>query len=305
MTAKTLLLTAALLLPVSAPADNQPPVAEAGPDTTVYTGYWAAFHGSAVDPEGDPIVGWAWEVIACPPGAEFQIAGENSPNLAIVGYLQGDYMISLTVWDGMSARVGVDCATLHVHDNLPPVAVAWADPTEIALGDSVCFDGSQSSDPEGGLLLYLWDYADGTAPEYGSPHCHAYSTPGMFAAMLRVTDEVGGQDTDEVVISVVPADVDESSHPPHFALAAGVPNPSSAGVTIPFELPQPSRARLEVYSVTEARLRVLLDADMPAGMHAFRWDGRDALGRPLPSGIYFCRLQAGSLRAARRMMLVR
>ncbi len=49
-------------------AQNSPPVADAGPYQTIYLGDAAALHGTATDPDGDPIAGWQWEVISAPAG---------------------------------------------------------------------------------------------------------------------------------------------------------------------------------------------------------------------------------------------
>ena len=49
----------------------------------------------------------------------------------------------------------------------------------------------------------------------------------------------------------------------------------------------------------------MLNGPRAAGLHTLTWDGRDAQGRPCASGIYFCRLEAGSWKETRRMALVK
>lgn len=146
-----------LLLPALANALNQPPVANAGPDKSVYTAEWVALNGTATDPEGDPIYSWSWEVVQMPVNGRVRLADQETQNLQLLGYVQGDYVVSLTVWDGISFGVGVDYATVHVADDLPPVAVATADKVEGPAPLTVCFDGSESFDPEGGALTYDWE----------------------------------------------------------------------------------------------------------------------------------------------------
>ncbi len=52
-------------------------------------------------------------------------------------------------------------------------------------------------------------------------------------------------------------------------------------------------------------LRRLVDGELEAGRHRAVWDGRDAGGHEVPSGVYFYRLHAGDATLARRMLLVR
>jgi hypothetical protein len=44
---------------------------------------------------------------------------------------------------------------------------------------------------------------------------------------------------------------------------------------------------------------------MGGGRHTVVWDGRDASGRAVATGIYFYTLEAGSFRASRKMLLVK
>jgi hypothetical protein len=49
----------------------------------------------------------------------------------------------------------------------------------------------------------------------------------------------------------------------------------------------------------------LLQERRAAGSHTVAWDGRDARGESAASGVYVCRLQAGSLVTARKLLLLR
>ena len=74
--------------------------------------------------------------------------------------------------------------------NQPPIAVATGTPTNGPAPLTVNFDGSGSSDPEGGLLSYAWDldgdgaFDDSTAAQL----IHTYTQPGTYNVRLRVTD---------------------------------------------------------------------------------------------------------------------
>ncbi|MCB0193063.1 MAG: LysM peptidoglycan-binding domain-containing protein [Anaerolineae bacterium] len=88
--------------------------------------------------------------------------------------------------------------------NLPPVADANG-PYNAMQGKGqavVIFDGSASSDPDGNIESYEWDFGDGTAAETGESVTHGYKETGTFVATLTVTDSCGatGQDTADVTI---------------------------------------------------------------------------------------------------------
>lgn len=93
--------------------------------------------------------------------------------------------------------------------------------------------------------------------------------------------------------------------PARFALHPAAPNPFNPATTIAFDLAAPSPVRLAVHDAAGRVVRRLLGETLPAGRHAVRWDGRDDRGRPLASGVYYCRLHAGGWRATGRLTLVR
>ena len=59
-------------------------------------------------------------------------------------------------------------------------------------------------------------------------------------------------------------------------------------------MPRSGRVSLVVFDVRGQRVRTLVDADLPAGRHAVRWDGRDQSGRGVPSAPYLARARQGA-----------
>ena len=78
------------------------------------------------------------------------------------------------------------------------------------------------------------------------------------------------------------------------------PNPFQRRTEIAFALAAESHARIEIFNVAGRSVAVLADRVFSAGSHKMTWD---ASGHP--SGVYFCRLTAGTLTEAKRMMLLR
>jgi flagellar hook assembly protein FlgD len=77
------------------------------------------------------------------------------------------------------------------------------------------------------------------------------------------------------------------------------------GTIIRYELPKASDVEIAVFDAPGRRLAVVDRGRKAAGENACRWDGRDASGRLVQSGVYFLRLRASSGEAVRKMVVVR
>jgi RHS repeat-associated protein len=85
--------------------------------------------------------------------------------------------------------------------NLPPRAVFTASLRTGVAPLTVEFDGSASSDPDGRIAAYLWDFGDGAEAE-GVRTAHTYERTGRFAAVLTVADEEGASSSASLSIDV-------------------------------------------------------------------------------------------------------
>ena len=96
--------------------------------------------------------------------------------------------------------------------------------------------------------------------------------------------------------------------PEKTALLANYPNPFNPETWIPYHLAVPTEVTLHIFAVSGALVRMLDLGHQHAGMyqsqsHAAYWDGRNQLGEPVASGIYFYRLTAGDFTATRKMLI--
>ena len=81
------------------------------------------------------------------------------------------------------------------------------------------------------------------------------------------------------------------------------PNPFQQATTLCYELATPAPVTLRIYDSTGRLKRVLLDDTVrEAGRHQTFWNRRDARGRPVNAGIYFCHLKAGDNRQVIRLV---
>ncbi|MGD8396122.1 MAG: phospholipase D-like domain-containing protein [Candidatus Eiseniibacteriota bacterium] len=85
-----------------------------------------------------------------------------------------------------------------------------------------------------------------------------------------------------------------------------LPNPFNPYTAITFELERAAATpRIRIIDATGRQVRELTPGPLGAGRHAIAWDGTDASGHPLASGVYFYRLEAHGEAATSRMVLTR
>ncbi|MEW6754001.1 MAG: FlgD immunoglobulin-like domain containing protein [Candidatus Latescibacterota bacterium] len=132
--------------------------------------------------------------------------------------------------------------------------------------------------------------------------------PGWYALTAGCgTLEVAAGRTFDIAVGDDGTPVIAQADPrPHlFRLGHAYPNPSNGQTVIPFELPEPGPVSLVVYDILGQRVRELVREARPAGVHRAVWDGRDATGRTVDTGVYLCRLQAGACVQVARVLLLR
>lgn len=83
------------------------------------------------------------------------------------------------------------------------------------------------------------------------------------------------------------------------------PNPFRAGASVTLELPGEGAVALTVFDSAGRRVRALERAETAAGPSTISWDGRDADGTLVPSGVYFARLRSDHGGATARVVCVR
>ena len=93
--------------------------------------------------------------------------------------------------------------------------------------------------------------------------------------------------------------------PISYALEQNAPNPFNPQTEIRFLLPRSGPVSLRVYDLLGQVVDVLADAERPAGYHRVVWDGRDANGRDVASGVYFYTMEADDFRQTRKLLLLR
>ena len=92
------------------------------------------------------------------------------------------------------------------------------------------------------------------------------------------------------------------------ALLVNFPNPFNPETWIPYQLSKPAEVTITIYAVDGQVVRTLALGHQPSGLYESRsratyWDGRNAVGEPVASGVYFYTLTAGDFTATRKMLI--
>ena len=81
-------------------------------------------------------------------------------------------------------------------------------------------------------------------------------------------------------------------NPTSFELHQNFPNPFNPETNIKYQLPEAADVKLEVYNIQGQLIRTLVNGNHSAGEHHAIWNGTDASGSAVVSGVYFYRITA-------------
>jgi hypothetical protein len=91
-----------------------------------------------------------------------------------------------------------------------------------------------------------------------------------------------------------------TSLPLDYSLEQNYPNPFNPTTAISYQLSANGHISLQIYDTAGRLVTTLVNGWRDAGSHQATWDASG-----LPSGLYFCRMQAGAFTATRKMMLLK
>jgi len=96
-----------------------------------------------------------------------------------------------------------------------------------------------------------------------------------------------------------------SSPPCDFVLGTPFPNPFNPVTTIAYTLPELQDVQFDIYDLQGRRVKKWTYSEQRAGWHQLTWNGLDAAGEQLATGIYLGRLTAGPHEQTIKMLLLR
>jgi len=93
--------------------------------------------------------------------------------------------------------------------------------------------------------------------------------------------------------------------PTEYALEQNFPNPFNPETTLRYAIPQAGDVSLIIYNILGQEVIRLVNAQQLPGFYAINWNGKDALGRGVASGVYLYRIQAGAFNQTHKMLLLK
>ncbi len=91
-----------------------------------------------------------------------------------------------------------------------------------------------------------------------------------------------------------------------YRLAQNFPNPFNPATVIEYSLPKASRVSVAIYNAIGQEIARLVGNEMQSpGAHEVTWNGKDASGKAVSSGVYFYRLETPDARITKKMMLLK
>jgi hypothetical protein len=93
--------------------------------------------------------------------------------------------------------------------------------------------------------------------------------------------------------------------PTDFALRGCYPNPFNPSTAIEFQLAAKANVRVEIFDAIGRRVTTLINEPRHAGVHTVIWNGRNAYGNPVASGVYLFKLSAGDNSGTGKMVLLK
>jgi hypothetical protein len=145
-----------------------------------------------------------------------------------------------------------------------------------------------------GLSLVLFGAG---RPPFGSGHVRFLFEGATTSALVRA-DRAVSAPGDDGAGTLPRREQTVMLHP-------AVPNPFNPRTTLSFSIARDGWVDLAIYDLHGRHVSTLLAGELSAGRHELVWNGRDAAGRDVASGVYFVRLSSAGRETAEKLTLAR
>ena len=269
-----------------------------------FVGATATLDGSASDGDA-PVVAYRWSWNDGSPDA-------TGAQVAHVLTKQGTNIVTLTVTDsaGHTAQASED---FFIAGQYPEGRFSWA-PATVFAGDPIAFDGSGSTDADGTIASYDWQWGDATPDAATAKPTHAFANPGTYQVALFVLDDNTQSGAAIHNITVVPLVAPAFSRATvsnaifrvgtkATAIAASAPR----GTTFRFTLKAPAKVIVAIsrrHGGRAVKAGKLTRSHLHNGPNAIAFSGRIGK-RALKPGKYSARLTASNAKGRAKPVTVR
>lgn len=231
----------------------------------------------------------------------------------------GQGMMAMVWQNSMRAR------EYHYYDN--PAYAAYEDASEIMISVSPDNGASWSEPislnsvetPEMANILPLWTYSADQVTYNGANNGHSIGKLGLMfyddvdwiplvlPPPLHMTNLGGDIMFAELQITfpLPVANDDQQQAPELHCLSHNYPNPFRKFTSMDIKLPRSEQIALDIYNIKGQKVKSLYSGIAAKGLSTLTWDGTDAGGKPLASGIYVARLKSNGTTELKKLMLLR
>lgn len=197
---------------VTAASGNSAPVANPGGNQNVTTGNPVTLDGSASsDADGNTIT-YSWAFVFRPFGSQAALSNPSAAKPTFTPDMDGQYVLALIVFDGTTFSAPVTITITASTNNSTPIANPGVD-QNVAIGNLVTLDGSQSSVSGSATLTYSWSFVS-------KPAGSEAELSSLTAVKPTFLPDVSG----DYVISLIVHDGIVSSSPVTVTITASIAN---------------------------------------------------------------------------------
>jgi len=285
--------TDSLTVTVQQPPQNQAPTIEPISDQTVTEGESATVPVSTDDADGD-------SVSLSVSGPEFVTLADDELTVAPQSGDAADspYTAEVIADDGTTTTTESFQLTVEAPPNQPPTAAVDVSPADPEVGEDVTFSASDSTDSDGAIESYEWDFGDGQTAT-GEQVTHSFDAAGEYTVEVTVTDDDGATDTATETVAVSEAPNAE----PTAAFDASPADPAvDEDVTLDASASEDSDGSIDSYEWTITppsgeTEETLLDSDFEDGSLSEAGWSHDAIEDSAGAGVSDATSNSGSYSA--------
>jgi len=213
---------------------------------------------------------------------------------------------------------------LEVRDANQHYVITMSVVTYTVRGELVLAAGAPTGAYVNGLKVELINLNDSG----NSPASVLSTTGGVFtfpavqngSYELKITNLITGlfySQVDPVVVNNDDVDIDPITLdnalsgeeaviiPVVTALKGNYPNPFNPSTTIAFDMAREGHVNIEIYNIKGQRVKTLVSGEYAAGSYRVVWNGDDAVGRAVGSGVYFYRMTTTGYVKTQKMLLMK
>ncbi len=250
-------------------------------------------------------------------GPDWLTIGATNDSTAELGGTPLESDVGGWPWVTISAATDQDTVeqkfALAVYDtNYAPEIDSLASLLAVGYVGTAYADTLRASDPDGGDALTFSLVDNGgisglTVQDSVVTHAgFVTGNVGEQTIQVRVADGSSAADTVSLVLVIEePVGIAASHLPSRTELRNAHPNPFNPSIVLAYSLTDDRSVSLTVFDLRGSLVRTLVDGQRPAGFHDVVWDGRDAVGRDVGTGVFVVRFVAGDVVNTQRITLLK